>query len=338
MKYLDILKEYDRAIVSESRKLDEIYAKLVGESCTCGKCEECKAREEADGEEVKEGCDRDKRMTEFSEGEKEDGKSDKKMLTKDDFFGKGDEGGSENVGDDGVEDKPVEKPADGEESGEVQADEDKADKPKKVKKADEAIDDATKKEIRTFFGCDKGDDGDNDKKLALRSKDVFAEGDDEEKPTDEPEDEPKKDECKPDDDEELGDGFEQNKRMSAAGLFSEGDDGKKCEDSECDGDDCKEQDNVAEGDDHLTMKEIMAKESEGEKKPEDDTDGDEEIPASEPEDNADADDEADKDEKKSEEDEDDEGPVDEEAEEERCLNESIQAITKFVKANRKFFG
>jgi hypothetical protein len=31
MKYLDILKKYDKAILSESKRLDDIYSKLLNE-------------------------------------------------------------------------------------------------------------------------------------------------------------------------------------------------------------------------------------------------------------------------------------------------------------------
>lgn len=97
MKYLDILKEYDKAIISESKKLDDMYKKLLGESC------ETDAPTDADDEEKKvdEGCDKEKQMREFSEGEKKDGKSDKKMLSKEEFFKTDTDDDSEKDSDDG---------------------------------------------------------------------------------------------------------------------------------------------------------------------------------------------------------------------------------------------
>ena len=81
MKYLDILKEYDKAIVTESKKLDSIYKKLIGESCDCGKpdCPECNAQKEN----LEEGCDKGK--IEFDEGEEDGGKQDKKMMPPEKF-------------------------------------------------------------------------------------------------------------------------------------------------------------------------------------------------------------------------------------------------------------
>ena len=99
MKYLDILKKYDESILSESKqldveckKLDDIYKKLLGESCEDGekKEEETKsddATKDGEKKELSEGCDEEKKMKEFTEGENEDGKSAKKMLSKDEFFG-----------------------------------------------------------------------------------------------------------------------------------------------------------------------------------------------------------------------------------------------------------
>jgi hypothetical protein len=61
MKYLEILKEYNQALIAESKRLDEMYSKLLNESCEEGK-KECS--DEGDDEVKSEA-----KKTECSEGE-----------------------------------------------------------------------------------------------------------------------------------------------------------------------------------------------------------------------------------------------------------------------------
>ena len=114
MKYLDILKKYDKAILSESKRLDDIYSKLLNEEteddtkqldeekCDCGKedCPVCNKKVDVD-----EGCDKNKRMTQFDEGESSDGKTAKKMLSKDEFLKNIDKDSSEEKSEDKSEEK-----------------------------------------------------------------------------------------------------------------------------------------------------------------------------------------------------------------------------------------
>jgi len=88
MKYLDILKKYDNAIVTESKKLEDIYNQLVKEGC-CEKeeldegCNEEEGKKEPceDGSCLKEDedsqKDSDKTMTEFKESEDDNISEDK---------------------------------------------------------------------------------------------------------------------------------------------------------------------------------------------------------------------------------------------------------------------
>lgn len=117
MKYLDVLKKFDTTILSESKRLDDEYKRILGESCEGDDCtkkedetkkdDETKKVDESEekkcdcGKEdcpicgkktVDEGCDKDKQMTEFDEGDKSDGKTDKKMLSKDEFLKLTDDG------------------------------------------------------------------------------------------------------------------------------------------------------------------------------------------------------------------------------------------------------
>jgi len=111
MKYLDILKQFDKAIVTESQKLQDIYDNICkGETpnnqvcnedeteekkeikdkegcpdcgndldkCTCGKEEKKEVTENSDEADKKQMC-------EFSEGEKKD-TEDGKMLSAEKFF------------------------------------------------------------------------------------------------------------------------------------------------------------------------------------------------------------------------------------------------------------
>ena len=64
MKYLDILKNYDKAIVTESEKLNLIYKQLVNEGCCNTNDKSCEKT--CVGEEVENEPSR-KTMTEFDE-------------------------------------------------------------------------------------------------------------------------------------------------------------------------------------------------------------------------------------------------------------------------------
>ena len=366
MKYLDILKDYDKAIVSESKKLDDIYKKLLGESCCdddgktgdegkekvnegektcdCGKedCPICGKKS------VDENEDKEKQMREFNEGENSDGKSAKKMLSKDEFFGKED-GGDENKSDDGEK-----KTDDGAKSddGEKKVDEDDI---LKGGLHNGHVDENENGEKKTDDG-EKTDDGDDSSKT-----DDGAKADDGEKKVDE--------------------GADDNLKMSASDLFSENDDDSTKTDDGANSDDANADDaskaddgekkvdeaniekeikdffGIKENDDDSTKADDGEKNSDdGEKKTDDGEKTDDGAKADDGEKKVDGDEnKSDDGEKKVDEnkgltmkeimakeskektDDNADAGSDEDAETAQ-LNESIKAIRQFVKANKKFFG
>jgi X-linked retinitis pigmentosa GTPase regulator len=359
MKYLDVLKDYNKAIVSESKKLDEIYKKLLGESCEdtdANKDDDTKKEVTTEGEEktcdcgkddcpicgkkkVDEGCDKDKQMSEFDEGEKADGKSAKKMLDKSEFFGNdGDKGKDDSASDDTKTD-------DEKNDGDEKKDDSAADDTKKV---DEGSDDNTKMSAADLFGEDE-DKGEETKTDDTATTDDTAKTDDadkgEETKTDDGETkddvtsedaldkeikeffgmEESEDAAKTDDDTQTTDDDSQvseddilkGKQHNGHVEESEKKDDASSEETKTDDtatDDTAKTDDAAKGEEtktdddtkkvdegeKLTMKQIMAKESKAEETKTDDAE-----------------------------------KSDEEREQEQ-LNESIQAITKFVKANKYF--
>ena len=335
MKYLDVLKEYDKAIVSESKRLDSIYKKLIGESCDCGKedCPECGKKKELD-----EGCDKGK--IEFDEGDAEGGKQDKKMMppeefnkmvSKEEFLGKGkdseDDTGECNECDplNGGLHNGHEKVSEGEEEKKEEPpvkEPEEENKPTDGNEGDNGNVDENEnieKEVMEFFGISNNDgDGKNLKEDAAKNQqmdasDIFAEADEgEEKKDEPPAEEPEKKEGEPsaeeqpDKKEDEPSAEEPEKKEEPPTEEPE----KKVDENS--GKSIKElmgkTGEIAEGE-KLSMKEIMAKESScNECDPLNGGlhNGHENVGEE----------------------------VDDET---KNLNESIQAIRQFVKANRKYF-
>ena len=285
MNYLEKLKNYDKFLVAESKRLDEEYKKVISEGCDGGDCPQKKDNESSAAGGVAENIE-NKKMTEFcSEGDAEDGKTAKKMKNKEEFYGSIMDGGD--TKEDGAGDT---KDAEG------------------VNDQGSSTEENAKKEIDAFFG--NGAPEDNNKTV--------------------------------------GEGSEENANMSAEDLFGADEEAKPADDDKKtdDGEAKPVDENVSGG---MTMKEIMGSVKESAKKVDDGTEDEKSDKAedgsvgdndkkSDGEDGGKTEDEPkEPEEPKSEEPDEPKEPKSKDDEEEQ-LAESIQAITQYVKANRRLFG